>query len=419
MILKMVMKTQIYLWAASLCLLLTLCGSGVKKKGDLEVIPLEAALEKQKGLKVSDCFKKVRYVPLETTNNCLVGRGALAQILGDYIVVISEMNLCHLFDKQTGRFIRSVGRVGQGPGECQSLRGGWQNPHNKLFYFPGWKKDWHVYQADGRLNHTWRPSIRPGEFPTFAAHDYLDAEVNVSYYSETDKQPARLIAFKGDEPIYEQVLPLGMGNKEVEADEIALLSVRKGGACNVMVLKRKNGKCSLMPYGNINFWHGGKELYFKQPYNDTIYRVSPKMELQPVRLLDLGAYEWPFDERFEEKKDAIYPASFLESKDIILFRFITNVYDEEKHLTYNALYRKADGIVKVSPFKEKIIDDRNGFLPLQPLFVSPEGEYADILPADEVVAWFEEHTGKTGIPAEVAALKKVSEEDNPVVVIME
>ena len=143
------------------------------------------------------------------------------------------------------------------------------------------------------------------------------------------------------------------------------------------------------------------------------------MELQPVRLLDLGAYEWPFDERFEEKKDAIYPASFLESKDIILFRFITNVYDEEKHLTYNALYRKADGIVKVSPFKEKIIDDRNGFLPLQPLFVSPEGEYADILPADEVVAWFEEHTGKTGIPAEVAALKKVSEEDNPVVVIME
>lgn len=190
MILKMVMKTQIYLWAASLCLLLTLCGSGVRKKGDLEVIPLEAALEKQKGLKVSDCFKKVRYVPLETTNNCLVGRGALAQILGDYIVVISEMNLCHLFDKQTGRFIRSVGRVGQGPGECQSLRGGWQNPHNKLFYFPGWKKDWHVYQADGRLNHTWRPSIRPGEFPTFAAYDYLDAEVNVSYYSETDKQPA-------------------------------------------------------------------------------------------------------------------------------------------------------------------------------------------------------------------------------------
>lgn len=140
MILKMVMKTQIYLWAASLCLLLTLCGSGVKKKGDLEVIPLEAALEKQKGLKVSDCFKKVRYVPLETTNNCLVGRGALAQILGDYIVVISEMNLCHLFDKQTGRFIRSVGRVGQGPGECQSLRGGWQNPHNKLFYFPGLEK---------------------------------------------------------------------------------------------------------------------------------------------------------------------------------------------------------------------------------------------------------------------------------------
>ena len=49
----------------------------------------------------------------------------------------------------------------------------------------------------------------------------------------------------------------------------------------------------------------------------------------------------------------------------------------------------------------------------------PKGSMRTYFPADEVVAWFEEHAGKTGIPAEVAALKKVSEEDNPVVVIME
>ena len=33
--------------------------------------------------------------------------------------------------------------------------------------------------------------------------------------------------------------------------------------------------------------------------------------------------------------------------------------------------------------------------------------------------WFEDNAGETDIPAEVAVLKKVGEEDNPVVVIME
>ena len=66
-----------------------------------------------------------------------------------------------------------------------------------------------------------------------------------------------------------------------------------------------------------------------------------------------------------------------------------------------------------------ITDDTNGFLPLQPVSVSASGEFAAILPSEEVVSWFEDNAGETDIPAEVAALKKVGEEDNPVVVIME
>ena len=69
-------------------------------------------------------------------------------------------------------------------------------------------------------------------------------------------------------------------------------------------------------------------------------------------------------ERFEDKKDAIYLTKFMESEDVIFFRFITNVYND-KQKTYNALYRKADGTVKVSPLDNKITDDLNGFLPLQ------------------------------------------------------
>ena len=67
----------------------------------------------------------------------------------------------------------------------------------------------------------------------------------------------------------------------------------------------------------------------------------------------------------------------MENEDVILFRFMTNVYND-KQKTYNALYRKADGAVKVSPLDDKITDDTNGFLPLQPVSVSASGEFAAI-----------------------------------------
>lgn len=59
-----------------------------------------------------------------------------------------------------------------------------------------------------------------------------------------------------------------------------------------------------------------------------------------------------------------------------------------------------------------------GFLSLQPESVSPDGEFAQIISADQVVSWFEENGDKNDLPEEVTALRKVGEEDNPVVIII-
>ena len=42
-----------------------------------------------------------------------------------------------------------------------------------------------------------------------------------------------------------------------------------------------------------------------------------------------------------------------------------------------------------------------------------------MISADQVVSWFEENGDKNDLPEEVTALRKVGEEDNPVVIIME
>ena len=338
------MKNCVYQFAMSACLFLAACSGGGTKVAKLEVIPLGAAFDNQTELKTSDCFKKIRYVALETTDSCLVDKGASVTILNDWLVVVSGRN-CQLFDKETGRFVRTVGHVGEDPEGCSTVHGGWQNPYTGKLSFAGWKGSFVMY-------------------------------------------------------------------------DIAMISVLKDGGSGVVLIKGKDGRSAIYSLGNTYFWNIDKELYFHHSYNDTIYQISAVEGLQPVRVLDLGAYGWAYNERFEDKKDAIYPTKFMENKDVIFFRFMTNVYND-KQKTYNALYRKADGTVKVCLFDERIIDDMNGFLPLQPISVSSSGEFAAILPSEEVVSWFEDNAGKMDIPSEVAALKKVGEEDNPVVAIME
>ena len=174
------MKNHVFVAVA--CLFLAACSDGGETKvAKLEAIPLGVAFENQTELKTSDCFKKIRYVALETTDSCLVGQGAYATILNDWIVVTSGRDRCQLFDKKTGRFIRSVGHVGEDPEGYSDVYGGWQNPYTGQLSFHGWKNEIVVYGADGRFDHIWTPSVSVDEFPAMGVFDYLDADLIAGY----------------------------------------------------------------------------------------------------------------------------------------------------------------------------------------------------------------------------------------------
>lgn len=50
--------------------------------------------------------------------------------------------------------------------------------------------------------------------------------------------------------------------------------------------------------------------------------------------------------------------------------------------------------------------------------VSSAGEYVGLISAGDVVEWFEDNEEVKDIPQQVKELKRIGEEDNPVVVIM-
>ena len=247
----------------------------------------------------------------------------------------------------------------------------------------------------------------------------MGTDITVGYYSATDSLPARVALFQDKELVKLDSVNVGRReNIKINSSDVASISVFQQGESGIVIVQNKSGQVVAWPIGSSYFWNTGQNVCFKQPYNDTIYQVSREKGLEPIRVLDLGTHGWAFEERLVDKKDAIYPLAFMENQEVILFRFVTNLYNK-KRKNYNALYRKSDGRVLVSPFDNKIIDDKNGFLPLQPLSVSVKGEFAALLPAEDVFNWFEGNGVDATLPAEIAALKKVGEEDNPVVAIME
>lgn len=412
------MKNQVCM--AMACLFLAACGGGSEtKQAGLEVISVETALDNPVELKASDCFKKIRYVALETADSCLIGNNPYVFLLNEYIVVTSGKKYCMLFNKETGRFVRSIGHVGNDPEGYASAEGVWENPNTNELYFPKGNGMNIVYGTDGKMVSTWKALIADGSFPNFSYYAHLDASHIAGFYLPSDSCPARLALFRGDEIVRVDTLPVGdKEEKGFDVSSIASISVYNDGNNGYIILQSKGNRFAAYQLGPVCYWRSGEQLSFKQPYNDTIYSISARELLEPLYKLDFGKYSWAYEERFEDKKDAAYPMKFMENENVILFRFVTNIFNEKKKI-YNALYNKVDGTVKVCPFDDKITDDMNGFLPLHPLSVSASGEFAAVLPAEEVVAWFEENAGKTDIPAEVAALKQVGEEDNPVVAIME
>lgn len=118
----------------------------------------------------------------------------------------------------------------------------------------------------------------------------------------------------------------------------------------------------------------------------------------------------------KNKDNAALITQILESKDRMIIRFITKLFHGA--VLHDAVVTKSTGEVKVGLYADGMKDDLTSFMPLRPMTVSSAGEYIGLLPAGEVAEWFDEHEDDQDIPQQVKELKRIGEEDNPIVVIM-
>lgn len=396
------------------------CDQARKEEG-LRIIPVEEAYRSQTTLNASDYFRKVRYVPLETTDQSLVGKNPTVWIAGDKLIVSSEQRQCLAFDKATGRFIASIGHVGNDPEGSLSLSG-WMNAKAGHIYFQAGNGRSVIYDTAGNFVGERRDlEITEGLFGV-DTYDYLDENVLVEHLPATDKKPDRVILFRdttllGSFPSHgERLSPLSG-----DVSDIQSINVRKHpeAGFDVIYMTLKDGRQNALVPSEQIFWHKGKDLFFRETFNDTIYQVG-LAGLRPVARFDLGSMRWDRKDRYAPDKDrAIYPLDIYENECLLWLRFVVGLYHPDRWEVYNAVYDKRSGEMKAAPFKEGMLDDQNGFLPLQPTFAAAEGEFAQIVPITDVTGWFEDHAGQADCPEAINALRGLTEEDNPIVILME
>jgi hypothetical protein len=417
------MKKQYIILILSALGLLISCDNS-RESVDDQSIDVASAMSGIREIKASEYFKQIRYVALETSDSCLVGRNPSIYLFDDKIL-ISSREECFLFDKQSGRFIRKIGHTGNDPKAYRNAEC-WVNESDGLIYFTGFKAELICYNTDGMFIDR-IPLPANGDGFTMLDYTCLNKDTLMGFYHNlTGNEKKRLVFFtKTGERIDELPNRQESPSFDIESisvfnnGEVAAASYTPAVAKGMLILSGRDPETVSTTFMKYAFWHLNRTTYFKEACNDTIFRIEGTT-LIPDRYLDLGEYHWSYAKRFDKKQDKnIFITQCLENEDILLFRFITKLYDEDSRKQYNAVYNKANQTLTIGDLTKGITDDITRFLPLQPLYASSEtGEFAGIIPADKVVEWFEGNKQTEALPESIRLLKNTTEEDNPVIVLM-
>lgn len=395
------------------------CGKTVIADEGIDIV---SGLQNLQELKASDYFSRLRFVPLETPEDALIGRRPQWQVTDQYVIV-STQNQCFLFEKESGRFLRRIGHTGEDPEAYRSEHGIVDAVNDRMF-FRGDRGTVVEYGLDGKWKGKFtRPAPEAENLPSFFP---LAGDTLVGLFEDmTGGQKERLMIYtKAGDSIL--CLPNESPLPSFEMTQISVINrfgeVDIAGLTGMQGLLFVGGEDpeigSVTFLGHTPFWKYKGKTYLKEVYNDTIYQVSTQ-GLRPHTVFHLGEHHWPAGERFRKDKDkAVSVLQVMETGDLFFFRLAFAVYSKEKQKYYNGIYHKSTGSVHINHLAEGVTDDIYDFFPLYPIAVSPSGQLMAVLSAEEIAMWIDEN-GASALPADLAHLVQVREDDNPVLVFIE
>lgn len=90
---------------------------------DLITIDVEKVYkEPKRTMMLSKAVKKIEYVKLETSPDCLISTATTINVSADYIIIYNSRPERILLFNRAGEFLNEIGRKGNGPGEYSRMR---------------------------------------------------------------------------------------------------------------------------------------------------------------------------------------------------------------------------------------------------------------------------------------------------------
>lgn len=335
-------------------------------------------------LQIEDIADRVEYIPIETNPDCLLGESFMLYVTESYIVAGR-----YLFDRKTGRFVRTIAESGEGPDEytnwpCYSF----DEQENILYANKGMSK-WLGYDitTGEKVSEIKRPDMQH-------LHEWCYKDGIHNFYTiDSDNYISYVNNMKGKDSI-----------RIVVFDKLGNV---KQTFPNYRFSSTPPKRPFLFP--GI-FYERNDKLFFFEMIADTIYQVNSD-SLTPYLYFDSGDKKMTDRERFDfyKHRDKIAFDCVFETERYLFFEF--SLYNEMSTGYYDK--KNKETFVKIPDGSSNMY--RYGFddsgLQLYIRGVNMKDELYGYISSEEICNMNRENP-------EYKCLNSVKEGDNPVVFII-
>lgn len=382
-------------------------------KSKLIILNLAEAFSRQQEVPLSRFVNKITYVPLETKQESLISSSPNIEVSDDFVIVKNggqSKNQILLFDRNTGKFIREIGKQGRGPGEYMSVGFIPFNPVNKEVYAISASREILTYDLSGN-------NIDKIKIPEFKdtkmvkadqtpAQNALLSKIMLTFYAILDSN-----IFVG----YVQNFSGWENRKLVLLSNEGVLKIFP----NYLTWDREKGNGFLLPPGGFaKFYRWDNKLNFIETFCDTIYQVT-KSSLIPRYFFDWGKFNAPYSKQVEVAKDwynFFFISNISENKNYIFFQLW---YSKE---VYTGFIEKKNNNITICKIgnsdKSALKDDLTGLMDVTPTYFTQTNEMVNVIQPGELLKWFKENPEKAEkAKKQLPWLTGIDEFSNPIIAI--
>ena len=286
-------------------------------------------------LLLSDIVEDVEYVQLETTDDCLIGAGFFCAFTEKDIYVLNtnyKNEELFRFDRATGKFIRKIGQIGQGPKDMMSPSAIYAD-NNYVYASSSITNKVYVYDENGEFVRTIPLRRGWGGRITVIQNKYIIHNTGWDYMVRSDDYGNNSHEY-GSRNLY-----IAANIQDMEGNTIL-------AKCDTL----QGGKPSMTLDPNPIRWYYNGELSFYDEVDNIIYAANEN-GFTPRYKLNLGKNRWvETGELTKEFLKYIKIHYFQETADYLF------IYWNQREKAYFARFNKKTEVLEVEeeePFKSR------------------------------------------------------------------